>query len=70
MGTQRKKRMKNKSDEGMVWEGFLYHREKKHTHPFHMEMLWTISKKSHNGIEKKKNPSVQMPPVLIIWNKS
>lgn len=57
--------MKNKSDEGMVWEGFLYCREKKHTHPFHMKMLWTISKKSHNGIEKK-NPRVQTPPVLVI----
>ena len=43
----------------MICEGFLYRRENKHTHPFHMKMLWTISQKSHNGIEKNNNnPSV------------
>ena len=50
---QEKKRMKNKGYGGMVWEGFPYLRKQKHTHPFHMKMLWTISKKNHNGIVKK-----------------
>lgn len=48
----------------MVWEGFPYCRKQKHTHPFHMKTLWTISKKNHNGIVKKKKKESQCTNAL------